>query len=185
MVREGGSHLLELINDVLDISKIEAGQLQVTMEPFDLSGLIDKTIQKLQPLVNKNKIRFEVEVAPNIAEITSDNKRVDQILLNLLGNAIKFTKKGSILVECLLRDSEVLVRITDTGTGIREKDMDFLFKPFRQIDTNTNRQHEGTGLRLSICKRLVDLLGGQISAKSEWGKGSVFSFTLPIKRSTA
>lgn len=120
-----------------------------------------------------------------MAEITSDRKRVGQILLNLLGNAVKFTEKGGVLTECLLRESEILVRVADTGIGIKEKDMDFLLKPFRQINAHIDRQYEGTGLGLSICRKLVELLGGQISAQSEWGKGSVFSFTLPIKRSTA
>jgi len=185
MVREGASHLLDLINDVLDISKIEAGQLPILLEPFDLRGVIEKAVHTLSPLAEKKGIKLEVEIAPDVAEITSDRKRMDQILFNLLGNAVKFTEKGSIRTECLLRENEALVCIEDTGIGIREKDMDLLFKPFHQIDANIDRQYEGTGLGLSICQRLVDLLGGQISVQSESGKGSVFSFTLPIKRPTA
>ena len=128
---------------------------------------------------------LEAEIAPDVGEITSDRRRVKQILLNLLSNAVKFTEAGSVRLESVLRNGEVLVRVTDTGIGIKESDMVFLFKPFRQIDAHIDRRHGGTGLGLSICCKLVEMLGGKIHAESEWGKGSVFSFTLPMKSITA
>jgi signal transduction histidine kinase len=185
MVRDSSNHLLDLINDVLDISKIEAGQLQVAMESFDLRRVIEKVTQTVRPLAEKKSLTLEVDIAPSVAEITSDRRRVEQILLNLLMNALKFTEKGSVRTECRLREGEVLVCVADTGIGIKERDMDSLFKPFRQIDAHIDRKYEGTGLGLSISKKLVELLGGRIWVESEWGKGSVFSFTLPTERRTA
>jgi signal transduction histidine kinase len=139
----------------------------------------------VKPLAEKKGLTLELDIAPALPEITSDMRRVEQILLNLLGNAIKFTEKGSVHTECRLREGEVLVRVADTGIGIKESDRDSLFKPFQQIDAQNNRRYEGTGLGLSICQKLLELMGGKIRVESEWGKGSVFSFTLPIKRSTA
>ena len=185
MVRESSKHLLDLINDVLDISKIEAGQLQVATESFDLRRVIEKVIQTVRPLAEKKGLILEVEIAPALGEITSDRRRVEQILLNLLSNAIKFTEEGTVRLECLLGEGEVLVRVADAGIGIKESDMDSLFKPFHQIDAHIDRQYGGTGLGLSICEKLVELLGGEIRVESELGKGSVFSFTLPTKRRTA
>jgi signal transduction histidine kinase len=119
-------------------------------------------------------------VAPEVGQITSDRRRVEQILLNLLNNAIKFTDQGEVQVECRIDEGRLATRVMDTGMGIKAEDMGKLFQVFQQIDTGLTRQQEGTGLGLSICKRLVDMLGGQIWTESEWGKGSTFTFTLPI-----
>ena len=151
MVRSSSKHLLVLINDVLDISKIEAGQLAVVRESFDLKRVIEKVFQTVRPLAEKKSLTLELDIAPAEAEIVSDMRRVEQILLNLLDNAVKFTEKGSVLAECRLREGEVLIRIADTGIGIKENDMNALFEPFRQIDTHIDRRYEGTGLGLSIC----------------------------------
>jgi polar amino acid transport system substrate-binding protein len=182
MVRDSSRHLLNLINDVLDISKIEAGQLQITPESFDLRAEIEKAIQAAKPLAEKKNIALEVEITPDVGTIMSDQRRVEQILLNLLSNAIKFSDKGKVRIECSLKENQVLIRVIDSGIGIKNEDMDKLFKPFRQVDSGLTRQYEGTGLGLSICKKLVDLLGGTIGVKSEWGKGSTFTFTLPAER---
>ena len=182
MVRDSSRHLLDLINDVLDISKIEAGQLQVALEPFDLREAIEEAVRTVRPLAEKKGLRLDVEIAPDVGEVTSDRRRVEQILLNLLGNAVKFTEEGTVRIECLIQKDEILVRVKDTGIGIKESDMDSLFRPFQQIDRRTERQYGGTGLGLSICRSLVELLGGKIRAQSEWGKGSVFTFTLPTER---
>jgi signal transduction histidine kinase len=107
---------------------------------------------------------------------------VEQVIYNLVNNAIKFTEKGSVLVECHIKDGEAITRVIDTGIGIKSLEMDQLFKPFHQIDTGIIRQYEGTGLGLSICKKILDLLGGRIWVESEWGKGSTFSFALPVER---
>ena len=181
VVRESGSHLLNLINDILDISKIEAGQLKVSRESFDLRSLIERTTRATKPLTEEKSIEFEVEIADDVNSISSDRRRVEQILLNLLSNAIKFTDEGKIHVSCSLQGREVWVSVRDTGIGIRSQDVERLFKPFQQIQTG--RHFEGTGLGLSICKKLLDLLGGRIEVHSEWGKGSTFSFALPIEKS--
>jgi len=182
MVRDSSRHLLDLINDVLDISKIEAGQLQVAMEPFDMKEVIEKAVRTVRPLAEKKGLSLEKLIAPDVGEVTSDRRRVEQILLNLLGNAVKFTEEGTVRIECLLQKDEIQVRVEDTGIGIKESDMDSLFKPFRQIDGRIEREYGGTGLGLSICMKLVEMLGGEIRAQSEWSKGSVFIFTLPTER---
>ncbi len=182
MVRDSSTHLLNLINDVLDISKIEAGQLTVAKEPCDLRTAIEKVTRNMRLLAEKKGLVLEVEIAPEVETITNDQRRVEQIIFNLISNAIKFTEKGSVRIECSLNGGEIITRIIDTGIGIKHKDMEQLFKPFHQIDTGIVRQYEGTGLGLSICKKILDLLGGKIWVESEWGKGSIFSFALPVER---
>jgi signal transduction histidine kinase len=122
-----------------------------------------------------------MEIAPAVGSITSDQRRVEQVIYNLISNAIKFTDNGGVRVECSLKDGEVVTRIIDTGIGIRDEDMENLFKPFYQVDNRIVRQHEGTGLGLSICSKILDLLGGRIWVYSEYGKGSTFSFSLPVE----
>jgi len=182
MVRNSSAHLLNLINDVLDISKIEAGQLTVTREPCDMQAAIEKVTLNMQPLADKKGLAMKVEVAPDVGTITSDQRRVEQIIYNLVSNAIKFTENGSIRVECYLQGREAVTRVIDTGIGIKHEDIDQLFQPFHQVDSGLVRQHEGTGLGLSICRKILDLLGGRIWVESEWGKGSIFSFALPVER---
>ena len=197
MVRGSGRHLLALINDVLDISKIEAGQLEVASARFDLPASIMKVAGAIRPLAEKKGLglRLRVEVSPDLGEVVSDQRRVEQVLLNLLSNAIKFTERGEVaLTAAVVSDFQasgesstrpaVRLRVSDTGMGIKPEDLATLFQPFRQIDSGLSRAQEGTGLGLSICRRLADLMGGEIHANSEWGKGSVFTFTLPITRET-
>jgi signal transduction histidine kinase len=179
MVKNSANHLLSLISDVLDISKIEAGQLTVATEEFDLHDTILKVVQTVRPLVEKKGLELVVEVAANVGTITSDGRRVEQILLNLLSNAVKFTEQGSIHVSCALAAGFYVTSVTDTGIGIKADELERLFKPFYQIDTGLSRKYEGTGLGLSICKKLVELMGGSIRAESSPGKGSTFSFSLP------
>ena len=194
MVRDSARHLLALINDVLDISKIEAGELVVGSEPFDLQRSIDKVAGIVRPLAEKKGLALRVEVEPGIGQMTSDARRVEQVLLNLLGNAIKFSEAGSVTLRAEVVDGfrldaqhlpveAVRLVVADTGIGIKPGDMDLLFTPFRQIDSTLSRQHEGTGLGLAICRRLATLMGGRIEARSEWGKGSVFTVTLPLQTS--
>jgi len=180
MVQNSGQHLLTLINDVLDISKIEASQIEIASAPFDLAGSIQKIVQTVKPIADRKNLPVVAQVAPDIGTFTGDSRRVEQILLNLLSNAIKFTERGEVRVECCHDNGMVVTRVTDTGSGIKPEDLGKLFQPFRQVDTGLTRQYEGTGLGLAICKRLVELMGGTITVKSEWGKGSTFEFTLPV-----
>ena len=181
MVQNSARHLLALINDVLDISKIEAGQLEVSRERFDLRGSIMKVAGIVKPLAEKKGLGLEVEVGAGIGTVVSDARRVEQVLLNLLNNAVKFTERGKVVVRAGVEAGGVRIAVADTGIGIKAEDMSKLFEPFRQIDTGLSRQHEGTGLGLAICRRLAELLGGEIEAESEWGKGSEFTLTLPLK----
>jgi len=180
MVKNSAHHLLALINDVLDISKIEAGQLQVTLKPFDFRKSLEKTISIVHPMADHKRLDLKVFITPEVGYLMSDARRVEQILVNLLNNAVKFTDHGGVQVRCEIVDNTLVTRITDTGMGIREEDMERLFKPFSQIDTGVSRMHEGTGLGLSICKKLVEKLGGTISVQSKIGVGSTFTVTFPI-----
>ena len=188
MVRNSARHLLALINDVLDISKIEAGQMQVSNEPFDLRESIMKVVGIVKPLVEKKGLDLRMELAQEIGKLLSDPRRVEQVILNLLNNAIKFTEQGGITLTAkivqrdqnIVLDSSICISIADTGIGIKPEDLNNLFQPFRQIDSGLSRQHEGTGLGLAICRRLLELLGGEIHAESDWGKGSVFTVILPV-----
>ena len=171
---------LNLINDVLDISKIEAGQIDVIPESFKMENSIQKSVEKIIPMADKKGLVLTSTITPGSIEMFTDRRRVEQILINLLTNAVKFTDKGEVHLETHIENNYVVTRIIDTGIGIKPEDMAVLFKPFQQIDTGITRQYEGTGLGLSICKRLVELLGGKIWVESEWGKGSTFIFTLPL-----
>jgi signal transduction histidine kinase len=181
MVQNSARHLLNLINDVLDISKIEAGQLGMTFEPFGMSTTIQKVARVVTPLAEKKDLVLVVSMTPEVGQIVSDRRRVEQVLINLVNNAIKFTEKGEVRVECEVSDGWLVTRVVDTGIGIKPEDMGKLFEAFRQIDAGLTRRHEGTGLGLSICKKLVEMLGGEIWAESKWGVGSTFTFTLPMK----
>ncbi len=183
MVSDSAEHLLALINDVLDLSKIEAGQLKIAKEPFSLRPVLDKVVRTVNPLAQVKHLSLELEVAPEVGAVMADSRRVEQILLNLLSNSIKFTEQGYIRISCEPAGSEVRISVTDTGIGIKPEDLEKLFRPFTQVETGLTRQYEGTGLGLSISKRLVTLMGGTITVTSEWGKGSTFSFTIPVDRS--
>jgi len=182
MVRGSAQHLLSLINDVLDISKIEAGQLQITHEDFDLREALEKTVASVRPLAEKKGLTLSCTVSDGIDMIPADRRRVEQVLLNLISNAVKFTEQGSVMVECKSDGDRVMISVTDTGIGIRPEDLDTIFQDFRQVDSGMTRKYEGTGLGLSISKRLVNLMGGQIQVESRWGSGSTFSFSLPRER---
>ncbi|MFH1059032.1 MAG: transporter substrate-binding domain-containing protein [Pseudomonadota bacterium] len=183
MVQHSARHLLSLINDVLDISKIEAGQLKVELANFDLAQLINEVRAGLQPVADKKGLAFSCEMDARVGQVMSDRRRVEQVLINLLNNALKFTEQGEVHLECRVSDGLVVTSVRDSGIGIKPADQAKLFQPFRQIDTGLARRYEGTGLGLNICKRLMDLLGGRIWVESQGeGQGSTFTFTLPIER---
>jgi signal transduction histidine kinase len=181
MVYKSSEHLLELINDVLDISKIEAGKLQIAHEYFDLNQVLEKVIGTVRPLVEDKNLVLETDIVAVIGKINGDKRRVEQILLNLLSNAIKFSDHGSIKIKCSIENHNVVICVSDTGIGIKKEKLKDLFKPFMQIDTGLARQYEGTGLGLSICKKLIEMMGGSIHVDSIFGEGSTFSFTLPLE----
>lgn len=182
MVKDSSQHLLNLINDVLDISKIEAGQLEVASEFFDMREVIEKLMKTLTPMAEKKGLALTAEVAPGVRGIESDRRRVEQVLINLINNAIKFSENGTVHVECRLENGGVVTRVVDTGIGIKPEDVSKLFKPFQQLETGVTRRYEGTGLGLSICRKLIELLGGEIHVDSQWGVGSTFAFTLPLEK---
>ncbi|MFH1153332.1 MAG: ATP-binding protein [Pseudomonadota bacterium] len=179
MVQSSSRHLLALINDVLDISKIEADQLTLDCNRFDIRPSITKTATLIKPLAGKKGLDLRLDIAPDVGEVFTDQRRLEQILLNLSGNAVKFTEKGHVRIGCRRQGDGYLLEVSDTGTGIRPEDLDGLFQPFHQIDTGLSRRHEGTGLGLSICKKLITLMGGTIQVDSQWGRGSTFSIRLP------
>lgn len=181
MVRGSGQHLLALINEVLDISKIEAGQVEIHNEPFDLSESILQVVQTVTPQADKKGLRIETDGAAGLGLIVGDRRRIEQIMLNLLSNAIKFTKSGDVRVAGRREGGRMIIRVTDSGIGIKPEDLGTLFRPFRQIDSGLTRQFEGTGLGLAICKRLAERMGGDISAESRWGEGSTFQVILPLE----
>ncbi len=184
MVQDSARHLLELINDVLDISKIEAGQFELVHEPYNLQDSLKKCIDITIPLARKKDLKLTTSISPEIGSMIGDRRRVEQIILNLLSNSLKFTDQGGVEIRSDLKDGMVITSITDTGMGIKSEQIGSLFQPFKQLDTGLTRQHDGTGLGLSICKRLVESMGGEIWVESEWEKGSTFTFTLPLERKT-
>jgi PAS domain S-box-containing protein len=180
MTRDSARHLLALINDILDISKIEAGRLEIRKHPFDMRESIGKALQVVQPMMRKKDIAVQTRIGPGVGTINQDRRRVEQVLINLVNNAIKFTERGEVNVECRVREGWLETSVRDTGIGIKPEDMHRLFKPFQQIDMGLARGHEGTGLGLSICQRLVTAMGGRIEVESQWGVGSTFRFILPL-----
>jgi signal transduction histidine kinase len=189
MVRDSSRHLLHLVNDVLDLSKIEAGQLEIASESFDIRQIIEKVGRTVAPLVEQKGLTLSTKIAPEMGQIISDQRRVEQILINLINNAIKFTETGEVKIIANFKEdspkeypiSGIRIQVIDTGIGIKPEDMNVVFRPFQQIDTGLSRKHEGTGLGLSICKKLVEILGGQIWVESKWGLGTTFTFTLPLE----
>lgn len=187
MVLNSARHLLALINDVLDLSKIEAGEMNIARAPFNLRVVIDRAVASVRPLAEKKGLALSTRLAPDVepllGDLLSDSRRVQQVLINLLNNAVKFTEHGAVELEVDLPPDDascLRLRVRDSGQGIKPEDLEILFKPFRQVDTGLARQHEGSGLGLAICQRLATLLGGRIEVDSHWGQGSAFTFILPL-----
>jgi len=182
MVRGSAKHLLSLINDLLDLSRIESGRMAFTWTSFDLPTLLREVEAVLAPMVVQRGLTLTLRPAGGVLEIESDRQRLYQVLLNLGGNAVKFTEKGMITLEWESCGNEVSIHVIDTGIGIRPENMGLLFEAFRQVDGSARRVYEGTGLGLYLCRKLADLLGGTIGVSSTYGKGSCFTVKLPLKR---
>jgi signal transduction histidine kinase len=181
-VKSSSVHLLELVNGVLDISRIEAGQLEVRPAPFDPAASLRKCVEQVSPAATAKGLALFLEVAPGVGTFESDPRRFEQVVLNLLGNAVKFTESGGITVRCAVEAESLVTSIADTGIGIAPEDGERLFRPFRQVDSGLSRRYEGMGLGLAICRGLLALLGGEIAFESEPGRGSVFTFRLPLRQ---
>ncbi|WP_440955343.1 hybrid sensor histidine kinase/response regulator [Methanosarcina sp. Mfa9] len=180
-ISNSGIHLLALINNILDLSKIEAGKMDLEIENFSVPEVFADTKTVTTPLSLKKNISVEFDVKQGIF-ISADRVRFKQILYNLVSNAIKFTpNEGSVKVSALRCEDRVRVKVEDTGIGIAKEDMEHLFRPFKQIDSATNRHYEGTGLGLVLVRKFVDLHGGSLHVESEPGKGSSFIFELPLR----
>ncbi|WP_310600931.1 PAS domain S-box protein [Desulfobulbus sp.] len=179
MVQKSARHLLALINDVLDISKINAGQLELVEREFALRPSIEKTVKLIAPLAEEKGVELRVDIAEEVGKIVTDQRRLEQVMLNLLNNAIKFTEQGWVSMACRQEGDGYLLTVTDSGIGMRADELPRLFKPFYQVDSGLARKHEGSGLGLSICKKIVEMMGGDIGVASEWGQGSTFTVRLP------
>lgn len=189
MVRNSSEHLLTLINDILDISRIEAGEMTLSSEPFSLLESVDKVVEIIRPLAERKNITLEIDQRTDPGDRMGDLRRVEQILFNLIGNAVKFTNSGSVKITIDTDDSEgkesVIIAVQDSGIGIREQDMQSLFLPFHQIDSTLSRKHQGTGLGLVICKRLTSMMDGEVRVSSRRGVGTTFTVELPLAAATA
>jgi signal transduction histidine kinase len=179
-IERNGKHLLGLINDVLDLSKIEAGQLTLSLADYSLEDVVHAVTAAVAPLAAQKKLRFEVEVPSDLPTGRGDEQRLRQVLLNLAGNAIKFTDSGEVLVRAAAAKGSFTVAVHDTGPGISAADQGKLFQEFQQADNSITKSKGGTGLGLAISKRIVELHGGKIWVESVVGQGSTFVFTLPV-----
>src|SRR5574341_783780 len=184
-IYNSGQHLLGLINDVLDLARIEAGKMELNFEEVHLSEMVTSVMSTAKGLVKEKRIQLQQRVPEDMPPVRGDTMRVRQVLLNLISNASKFTDEGSITVEALVQRGptgkmEALINVTDTGSGISVEDQKKLFQAFSQVDGSATRKSGGSGLGLSICANLVQLHGGRIGVHSEAGKGSTFYFTLPL-----
>lgn len=180
MVKKSSRHLLSLINDILDISKIEAGQLETHRDRFSARDLLLSVHEELEPIATKKGLSFRIELSDEVQDIVSDERRFRQIVLNLVNNALKFTDNGEVVMKAdVLSDFSLAITVRDTGCGIREEDHPKIFEAFSQVDAGLSRTHEGTGLGLAICKKLVELLEGTIGFESRWQRGSIFRVVLP------
>ncbi|MEO7496654.1 MAG: response regulator [Massilia sp.] len=185
-IRTSARHLLSLINDILDMAKIEAGKVTVAVEPLACQELIGQTADTLRQIAGQKGLTLTVEMPEETITVDSDRRALTQIIINLINNAIKFTDQGGVVVNLSQRseDAELLteISVTDTGAGIREEDQAKLFQAFSQLDSTSTRHAEGAGLGLYLCQNLANLLGGKLTMRSEFGHGSTFTLTLPGKR---
>jgi signal transduction histidine kinase len=179
-IQQNGRHLLGLINDVLDLSKIEAGQLTLSPVDYSLRELVLDVVSATEALAAEKQLALEVDVSVDLPRGRGDERRLTQVLMNLVSNAIKFTEAGSVRVRARVEDGSFVVAVSDTGVGIAPEDRERVFEEFQQVDSSSTRRKGGTGLGLAIARRIVELHGGRIWVESTPGQGSTFAFTLPL-----
>jgi signal transduction histidine kinase len=181
-IRDSGKHLLTLINDILDLSKIEAGRMELDKARFDLQTAMQNAMTLVQGRAERHGIRLETEIEPTVREYNGDERKFKQIVINLLSNAVKFTPEGGTVTLAADRvNGAYSISVKDTGIGIAAGDHEKIFEEFKQVGTDYARKAEGTGLGLTLTRKLVELHGGRISVESEPGRGSKFTFTLPLE----
>jgi signal transduction histidine kinase len=180
-VETNSQHLMAIINDILDISRIEAGRLPVHPTRFSLAELVAELVAEVKPLTERAKLEVRCDVQPKLPALLSDRPKVKQILLNLVTNAVKFTPQGWVKISARRLDGEVEVAVADSGIGVSDKDQERIFEDFQQADNSPAREYGGVGLGLAICRRLANILDARLSLKSRVGKGSTFTLALPMK----
>jgi signal transduction histidine kinase len=180
-IQTNGKHLLGLINDVLDLSKIEAGQFTLSIEPYSVGAVVQAVIAATESLASNKGIRLGAEVAADLPAGSGDERRLTQVLLNIVGNAIKFTDQGEVVIAARTDGDMFEVAVRDTGPGIAPENQAKIFGEFQQIDDSSTRKKGGTGLGLTISKKIVEMHGGAISVESELGKGSIFRVRIPVR----
>ncbi len=190
---DNAKHLLQLINNLLDLSKIESGKIEIEAVHFNLKGLIDSVVPFFEGMITKKGLTLDIDIEENLPSVYGDEDKIKHVLINLLNNAIKFTHEGGITISAKISDRGIQpgespifaeVCVEDTGIGIKDEDLDKIFKKFMQADISASRRYEGTGLGLSIARGLIALHNGMIWVTSEYGKGSQFYFTIPLKKET-
>ena len=174
---------MQLINDVLDLSKVESGSVEVFNSTFRIDEIIVEVVRSIAPIMSTKELKLIRDTPQDLGPITTDRRKFLQILLNLASNAVKFTDHGEITVRCEVASGTLRVTVSDTGIGIKPEDLPLLFQPFSQVDDSLRKRHMGTGLGLYLSKRLANLLGGEITVESEYGKGSIFMVTIPLAKS--
>jgi signal transduction histidine kinase len=178
-ILSSGQHLLSLINDILDLSKVEAGQMELDLEAFSLREALQNGLTMLKERASRHRIALDLEIEPDLDLVLADERKVKQVVFNLLSNAVKFTPAGGqVEIRARRVDGEIVIAVQDTGLGIAPEDLQHVFDEFRQVG-NAQAKHEGTGLGLSLTRKLVQLHSGSISVESQPGHGSTFTFTLP------
>jgi signal transduction histidine kinase len=180
-IRSNGKHLLGLINTVLDISKIEAGQFKLNLAEYALSGIVETVMVATESLAATKKLAFNTEVAKGLPYGLGDEQRLTQVLLNLVGNAIKFTDRGEVRITAGAENGHFALSVSDTGPGIPEGERENIFEKFRQVDSSNTRANGGTGLGLAIAREIVEMHGGRIWVESALGRGSTFRMELPVR----
>ena len=181
IVERNGKRLLSLINDILDLSKIEAGKIEVNPKLILVSIMLNNIRESLLPIITKKNLEFKLNIAKNLPKIETDENRLHQVLLNIINNSVKFTNRGKVEIIVSFDCEKINIIIKDTGIGIPQEDLPHIFEEFRQVDGSSSRQYEGTGLGLAIVRKMLKILGGEVEVVSDIGKGTVFTIILPLK----